>query len=99
MELRQVNLTHVLTQLHDAGAKSVTTALMLLLLKEHGDLRLSRLAEHAHVTLSNISVLVKRLESLGWVRAYKPDEDRREVRVKLTREGLELLNNALQANE
>lgn len=50
-------------------------------------LRLSDLSQRMMVTNGNVTGLVDKLESLGWVRRERSQEDRRAIHVSLTRSG------------
>jgi DNA-binding MarR family transcriptional regulator len=68
---------------------------LLLELAASGDgIGQSRLAELLQAPRARLSILVRGLEHRGLVESFRPDEDRRQVRVRLTPAGMERLTAA-----
>jgi len=65
----------------------LTQASTLLILRDTGPQRVTRLAEAAQVTQPTMSALVMGMERLGWVRREANSTDRRAVAVCLTERG------------
>ena len=83
----------------------LTQATTLLILRDEGPQRVTRLAEAAQVTQPSMSALVIGMERLGWVRRGASSADRRAVAVCLTEGGSEVIREleaartrALRAN-
>ena len=75
---------------------SMTEYRMLVVLTEapNDRLRMSDLANDAHHSLSRSSHTIARMEARGWVVRIPHESDRRVTYVKLTPEGLALLEKA-----
>jgi len=69
----------------------LTQATTLLILRDEGPQRVTRLAEAAQVTQPTMSALVIGMERLGWVRRDASSADRRAVAVCLTDGGGEVI--------
>jgi DNA-binding MarR family transcriptional regulator len=54
----------------------------------------SELVEHLQAPKTRVSVLVRGLEQRGLVEPFRPPQNRRQVRVRLTADGLRLLQDA-----
>ncbi|MBO0689734.1 MAG: MarR family transcriptional regulator [Candidatus Dormibacteraeota bacterium] len=54
----------------------------------------SELVQHLQAPKTRVSVLVRGLEQRGLVEPFRPPENRRQVRVRLTADGLRLLQDA-----
>ena len=68
---------------------------LLLDLAGSGDgLGQSQLADHLQAPKTRVSILVRALERRGLVEPFRPDHDRRQVRVRLTPEGRARLETA-----
>jgi len=78
-------------RLHRAGI-SMTHFHMLSMLDRHGDMTMSRIAELLDVSLSNATGLVDRIEERGLVERVRVADDRRVVQVRLTADGIRLLD-------
>jgi DNA-binding MarR family transcriptional regulator len=65
----------------------LTQATTLLILRDEGPQRVTKLAEAAQVTQPTMSALVIGMERLGWVRRDASSADRRAVAVCLTEGG------------
>ncbi|MFE9452709.1 MarR family winged helix-turn-helix transcriptional regulator [Streptomyces sp. NPDC006739] len=70
--------------------------LVMLVLWEQGDLPVKTLGAHLRLDSGTLSPLVKRLEGAGLVRRERSARDERSVQVRLTGEGAELRERALQ---
>ncbi|MER5430742.1 MarR family transcriptional regulator [Streptomyces sp. NPDC002588] len=70
--------------------------LVMLVLWEHGELPVKKLGEHLRLDSGTLSPLLKRLEGAGLVRRERSARDERSVEVRLTDEGAELRERALQ---
>src|SRR5512142_790307 len=70
---------------------SLTQATTLLILRDEGPQRVTKLAEAAQVTQPTMSALVIGMERLGWVRRDASSADRRVVAVCLTEGGGEVI--------
>ena len=67
---------------------SALDAQLLGIVKKHGGVGVSELAEREQMTRASMSGHVKRLEAAGWIiRAAPDDDDRRRVGLTLTPEG------------
>ena len=69
----------------------LTQATTLLILRDEGPQRVTRLAEAAQVTQPTMLALVIGMERLGWVRRDASSADRRAVAVCLTEGGAEVI--------
>ena len=67
---------------------SMTHLHILWLLDHHGDVPMSRLADHLDVSLSNATGLVDRMEERGLVERVRVPDDRRVVLVRVAAEGI-----------
>jgi DNA-binding MarR family transcriptional regulator len=68
---------------------------LLLDLAGSGDgLGQSQLTDHLQAPKTRVSIMVRALERRGLVEPFRPDHDRRQVRVRLTPEGRERLETA-----
>jgi len=76
---------------------SLTQASTLLILRDCGPQRVTRLAEAAQVTQPTMSALVIGMERLGWVRRDAQRSDRRAVAVCLTERGGNVLRELEEA--
>lgn len=56
-------------------------------LREHGDVRLSELAEHLHIAARSATEVVDHLQDLGLVARHPDPIDRRATQVRLTDRG------------
>jgi DNA-binding MarR family transcriptional regulator len=70
---------------------------LLLELAASGGLGQSRLGERLQAPRARLSILVRGLEHRGLVKSFRPQEDRRQVRVGLTPAGMERLTAAQRA--
>lgn len=64
--------------------------LVMLALWQHGDLSLTELAAMVHLDPATVTPLVRRLETLGYVRKARSDRDARVVTISLTEVGQSL---------
>lgn len=64
--------------------------LVLMLLGRHGEMKISDIAGSMGFADSNISGIVDRLENAGFVERKRSTEDRRIVKVKLSRKAFDL---------
>ncbi|MDT0343065.1 MarR family winged helix-turn-helix transcriptional regulator [Streptomyces litchfieldiae] len=69
--------------------------LVMLVLWEHGELPVKRIAEQMRLDTGTISPLLKRLEAAGLVRRDRSAEDERSVTVRPTEAGLDLRERAV----
>jgi DNA-binding MarR family transcriptional regulator len=65
---------------------------ILYTLHRSGEMPMSRLAETLNVSLSNATGLVDRMEERGFVERTRVPEDRRIVQVRITADGVRVLN-------
>jgi DNA-binding MarR family transcriptional regulator len=88
------------TQLQREAGLSMVEYMTMAMLSDQPDrtLRMSVLAEHASVSLSRLSHLVKRLESRGYVRRAPDPADGRFTNAILTAKGLKKLESAAPAH-
>ncbi|HEU4675814.1 MAG TPA: MarR family winged helix-turn-helix transcriptional regulator [Motilibacteraceae bacterium] len=61
---------------------------LLVRLEEHGELRVSALAESVHADISTVSRHVAALVELGWVEKRRDPDDGRASTLAITQEGL-----------
>ena len=73
---------------------SMTHLHILTMLKHHGSLPMSRLADLLDVSLSNATGLIDRLEDRGYVVRVRVPDDRRVVLVQLTTQADRVLEEA-----
>src|SRR5471030_309416 len=67
---------------------SASDAQLLGVVKKHGGIGVSELAEREQMTRASMSGHVKRLEAAGWIARAAPDhDDRRRVGLMLTAKG------------
>jgi DNA-binding MarR family transcriptional regulator len=64
---------------------------ILYTLQRSGEMPMSRLAEMLNVSLSNATGLIDRIEERGYVERTRVPEDRRVVKIRVTAEGLRML--------
>jgi DNA-binding MarR family transcriptional regulator len=69
------------------GALSLVHLNVLMLLKSHGPLPMSRLAEMLDVSVASATGIIDRMESRGIVERHHAEGDRRVVEVHLTQPG------------
>ncbi len=69
---------------------------VLLYLAFKGPKKMSEIATDFAMTKANITVLVDSLEQRGFVERQKSNDDRRIVKVKLTKNGIELCEQIIQ---
>jgi DNA-binding MarR family transcriptional regulator len=88
------------TQLQRDADISMVEYMTMAMLAERPDrtLRMSELAEHASVSLSRLSHLVKRLESRGYVRREPDPTDGRFTNAILLAKGMKKLESAAPAH-
>jgi DNA-binding MarR family transcriptional regulator len=65
---------------------------ILYTLQRNGEMPMSRLAELLNVSLSNATGLIDRIEERGFVERTRVPEDRRIVKIRVTPEGLRMLD-------
>jgi DNA-binding MarR family transcriptional regulator len=70
--------------------------LVMLVLWEQGDLPVKKLGEHLRLDSGTLSPLLKRLEAAGLVHRERSARDERSVEVRLTEQGDELRERALE---
>ncbi len=80
-ELAKNNITDVVPSHGD---------ILCFLYSEKGSLSVNTLAQKVHRTQPTVTVLVNKLEKLGYVKRLKDDEDQRITMVHLTDKGWEL---------
>ncbi|TKJ91046.1 MarR family transcriptional regulator [Paenibacillus sp. CFBP13512] len=80
-ELAKNNITDVVPSHGD---------ILCFLYSEKGSLSVNTLAQKVHRTQPTVTVLVNKLEKLGYVKRLKNDEDQRITMVHLTDKGWEL---------
>ena len=80
-ELAKNNITDVVPSHGD---------ILCFLYNEKGSLSVNTLAQKVHRTQPTVTVLVNKLEKLGYVKRLKNDEDQRITMVHLTDKGWEL---------
>lgn len=68
--------------------------LVMLLLWEEDDVPLKALAEKLFLDSGTLTPLLKKLEALGLIRKERSEQDEREVRIRLTKEGRALRRQA-----
>ena len=78
-------------RLHRAGI-SMAHFHMLSMLDRHGAMTMSGIADLLDVSLSNATGLVDRIEERGLVERIRVADDRRVVQVRLTADGIRLLD-------
>lgn len=66
--------------------------------KEH-EYTMSELSRNAHLPLSNISIIIKRLEEKGLVVRDRDTSDRRIVKVRLTNQGNKMMTTFVKNRE
>lgn len=71
---------------------SVAQLHILYMLKRHGQMPMSRLAEVLNVSLSNATGLIDRIEERGFVERTRVAEDRRIVLIRVTEVGERMLS-------
>jgi DNA-binding MarR family transcriptional regulator len=64
---------------------------ILYTLQRNGEMPMSRLAEMLNVSLSNATGLIDRVEERGYVERTRVPEDRRVVKIRVTAEGMRML--------
>lgn len=80
-ELAKNNITDVVPSHGD---------ILCFLYSEKGSLSINTLAQKVHRTQPTVTVLINKLEKLGYVKRLKDDEDQRITMVHLTDKGWEL---------
>ncbi|HTS00466.1 MAG TPA: MarR family transcriptional regulator [Bacteroidota bacterium] len=75
---------------HELGNLNQRDAGVILLLGQDGACSMSELAQKIKLTVSSATLIIDRLVDRGLVSRHRSDDDRRVVRVELTREGAEL---------
>ncbi len=65
---------------------------ILYTLQRHGEMPMSRLAEVLHVSLSNATGLIDRIEERGFIERTRVPEDRRVVVIRVTAAGRRMLD-------
>lgn len=81
------------------GATLPQFDLLAQLYREKDGLRLGELSKRTMVTNGNVTGLVERLESEGFVVRETPDGDRRVTVARLTRKGEEVFSEMARAHE
>jgi DNA-binding MarR family transcriptional regulator len=76
------------THLAATGQVDWTLFPLLVRLEEHGELRVSALAESVHADISTVSRHVAALVELGWVEKRRDPDDGRASTLAITDEGL-----------
>lgn len=71
---------------------SVAQLHILNMLQRNGEMPMSRLAEMLNVSLSNATGLIDRIEERGFIERTRVPEDRRIVMIRVTLEGLRMLD-------
>jgi len=71
---------------------SVAQLHILNMLQRNGEMPMSRLAELLNVSLSNATGLIDRIEERGFVERTRVPEDRRIVMIRVTPDGLRMLD-------
>jgi DNA-binding MarR family transcriptional regulator len=103
--LRMLSTTKLISQevrrrlRNEFGATLPQFDLMAQLYRERDGLRLGELSKRTMVTNGNVTGLVERLESDGFVARETPDGDRRVTVAKLTPKGEELFAAMAAAHE
>ena len=70
--------------------------LVMLVLWEQDDLTVKSIGDKLFLDSGTLTPLLKRLESAGRITRRRDDEDERQVRIRLTPEGRQLRDKALQ---
>lgn len=82
----------IVSELEKSGVEGIVPShgdLLTILFQENG-LPVMRLAEKIHRTQPTVTVLVDKLEKLGYVERCKSEEDSRVTIIKLTEKGRQL---------
>ncbi len=84
LQLKKVNMT-------------TTSWRTAMLLKEHGPLSVSEIANHAASRLPTITRTVYKMRDQGLVQVYQQEKDARVTIVEITEQGIDTLNNIIQS--
>jgi len=84
---------HSLNRHHESGSQvTMRQYQTLILLSVHGHLTVSELCEKLTLAPSTCTELVNRLLQLGLVEKHSEEVDRRQVGIKLTEQGVEVMH-------
>ncbi len=71
-----------------------TQYIIFLVLWEQDGISVSQLGEKLYLDSGTLTPLLKKMETKGWIRRTRSDEDERVVKITLTRKGKELEKQA-----
>lgn len=95
--------THSLTRAYRSGLESFgltyTQYLVMLVLWEIDNVRVSKIAERLELDSSTITPLLKRLETAGLIKRVRDKDDERIVKISLTEVGNSLQNELAQVQQ
>jgi DNA-binding MarR family transcriptional regulator len=89
--LREVKQLHTTVMARVGQRVELPATGVLGTLSEHGELRMSALAEHLRLDLSSVSRQVAALERVGWVSRQRDPSDQRASLLTISRAGNDLL--------
>jgi DNA-binding MarR family transcriptional regulator len=89
--LRQVKYLHTEAAARVGERVELPAAGVLGVLKDHGEVRMSTLADILRLDLSSVSRQVASLERLGWVGRQRDPQDQRASLLRLTPAGLSII--------
>lgn len=75
---------------------NITSWRIALILRENGEISMTKVAEHAVGRLPTITKAVYRMQDQGWVEVSTNKDDGRVTMVKITAEGLKIVDTVIE---